>query len=180
MKQKKHSTEEIIRILRQADGDGMIESICREHNISKATFHRWRRKYGEMDLADAKRLKELERENAELKKMLAESMLKNRVLEEVNAKKWYARRRRSKPSPMCSAMDSARSVGRVATWVCLGPPSVIQLNYLSPIRSNYTSALWRYPGTIRATAIDESARYWSGRAGRLAANRFSVSGGKRA
>ena len=61
---------------------------CREHNISNATFHRWRRKYGDMDLADAKRLKELERENAELKKMLAESMLKNRVLEEVNAKKW--------------------------------------------------------------------------------------------
>ena len=88
MKQKKHSTEEIIRILRQADGDGTIESICREHNISKATFHRWRRKYGDMDLADAKRLKELERENAELKKMLAEAMLKNRVLEEVNAKKW--------------------------------------------------------------------------------------------
>jgi putative transposase len=86
MKQKKHSTEEIIRILRQADGDGTIESICRERNISKATFHRWRRKYGDMDLADAKRLKELERENAELKKMLAESMLKNRVLEEVNAK----------------------------------------------------------------------------------------------
>ena len=76
MKQKKHSTEEIIRILRQADGDGTIELICREHNISKATFHRWRRKYGDMDLADAKRLKELERENAELKKMLAESMLK--------------------------------------------------------------------------------------------------------
>ena len=87
-KQKQHSTEEIIRILRQADGDETVESICREHNISKATFHRWRRKYGGMDLADAKRLKELEKENAELKKMLAEAMLKNRVLEEVNAKKW--------------------------------------------------------------------------------------------
>ena len=61
MKQKQHSTEEIIRILRQADGDDTIESICREHNISKATFHRWRRKYGDMDLADAKRLKELEK-----------------------------------------------------------------------------------------------------------------------
>ena len=73
---------------RQADGDETVESICREHNISKATFHRWRRKYGGMDLADAKRLKELEKENAELKKMLAEAMLKNRVLEEVNAKKW--------------------------------------------------------------------------------------------
>jgi transposase-like protein len=42
--------------LRQADGDGTIESICREHNISKATFHRWRCKYGDMELADAKRL----------------------------------------------------------------------------------------------------------------------------
>ena len=88
MKQKIHSTEEIIRILRPADGDGTIESICREHNISNATFHRWLRKYGDMDLADAKWLKELEKEYAELKKMLAEAMLKNRVLEEVNAKKW--------------------------------------------------------------------------------------------
>ena len=88
MKQKQHSTEAILRILRQADGDETVASSCREHNISKATFHRWRRKYGDMDLADAKRLKELEKENAELKKMLAEAMLKNRVLEEVNAKKW--------------------------------------------------------------------------------------------
>ena len=78
MKQKRHSTEEIIRILRQVDGDDTIDSICREHNISKATFHRWRRKYGDMDLA----------ENGELKEMLAAFMLKNRVLEEVNAKNW--------------------------------------------------------------------------------------------
>jgi len=88
MKQQQHSTEEIIRILRQADGEETLESICRQHNISKASFRRWRRKYGGMDLADAKRLKELEKEDAELKKMLAEAMLRNRVLEEVNAKKW--------------------------------------------------------------------------------------------
>jgi|TARA_Y100001001_G_scaffold54164_1_gene50625 putative transposase len=88
MKQKQHSTEEIIRILRQSDTDKTVESICRESNISKATFHRWKRKYGDMDIADAKRLKELEKENAELKKMLAESMLENRVLKEVNSKKW--------------------------------------------------------------------------------------------
>ena len=88
MKQKQHSTEEIIRILRQSDTDKTVESICRESNISKATFHRWKRKYGDMDIADAKRLKELENENAELKKMLAESMLENRVLKEVNSKKW--------------------------------------------------------------------------------------------
>ena len=88
MKQKQCNTEEIIRILRQAEEDQTVEDLCREHNISKATFHRWKRKYGDMDLADAKRLKELDKENGELKKMLAESMLKIRVLEEVNSKKW--------------------------------------------------------------------------------------------
>ena len=88
MKQKQHSTEEIIRILRQSDTDQTVEPICRESNISKATFHRWKRKYGDMDIADAKRLKELEKENSELKKMLAESMLENRVLKEVNSKEW--------------------------------------------------------------------------------------------
>ena len=88
MKQKQYSTEAIIRILRQSEGDETVELICREHNISKAMFHRWKRKYGDMDLADAKRLNELEKENSALKKMLAESLLKNRVLEVVNAKKW--------------------------------------------------------------------------------------------
>ena len=88
MKKKLHSTEEIIRILRQAETGETVESICREHNIGKATYHRWKRKYDDMDLADAKRLKELEKENAERKKMLAEALLKNRVLEEVNAKNW--------------------------------------------------------------------------------------------
>ena len=83
MKGKTHSTEEIIRILRQADGGETAQAICREHNISEQTFYRWKKKYGAMELADAKRLKELEKENAELKKML-----ENRVLKEVNAKKW--------------------------------------------------------------------------------------------
>ena len=64
MKQKQHSTEEIIRILRQSETDVTIDSVCREHNVSQATFYRWKRKYGEMDLADAKRLKELEKEDA--------------------------------------------------------------------------------------------------------------------
>ena len=74
--------------MRQAETDATIDLVCREHDVSKATFHRWKRKYGDMDLAAAKRLKELEKENLELKKMLAESLLKNRVLEEVNTKMW--------------------------------------------------------------------------------------------
>ena len=109
MKQKQHSTEEIIRILREAEEDQTVEDVCREHNISKATFHRWKRKYGDMDLADAKRLKELEKENGELKKLLAESMLKIRVLEEVNSKSGKpgaektSRRARGRPGAVLGA-----------------------------------------------------------------------------
>ncbi len=88
MKDKTHSTEEIIRILRQADGVETALSVAGNTTSPSRPFYRWKKKYGDMDVADAKRLKELEKENGELKKMLAESMLENRVLKEVNSKKW--------------------------------------------------------------------------------------------
>jgi putative transposase len=81
MKGKRYNTEDKIRILRQADGEKAIVEVCREANISGVTFHRWKKQFGQMEINEAKRLKELERENTELKKMLAESLLKNRVLE---------------------------------------------------------------------------------------------------
>ena len=87
MKQKQHSTEAIIRILRQSEGNETVESICREHNISKATFHRWKRKYSDMDLADAKRLKELEEENRRLKQMYADLSLDHKILKDIVEKK---------------------------------------------------------------------------------------------
>ena len=85
---KPRSVEQIIRILRPADGGQTIAELCREHNIAKGTFYRWKKKYGGMEIAEAKRLKALEKENTELKKMLAESMLDNRVLKEIHSKKW--------------------------------------------------------------------------------------------
>jgi putative transposase len=88
MKKKRHPTEEIIKLLREADGGKTVEEVCREANISEQTFYRWRRKYGRMEMADAKRYKELQSESGELKKMLADEMLKNRVLEETLKKKW--------------------------------------------------------------------------------------------
>ena len=88
MKGKRHTTEEKIRILREADGGKSIIEVCKDRNISEVTFHRWKREFGMMDISEARRLKELERENSELKKMLADSLLKNRVLEAINAKKW--------------------------------------------------------------------------------------------
>jgi putative transposase len=65
-----------------------VLDICREHNISEQTFHRWKRKYGNMEISDAKRLKELEEENRRLKTMVADQALHIEVLKEVNAKKW--------------------------------------------------------------------------------------------
>ena len=87
MKGKRYTTEEKIRILREADRGKAIGEVCREHNISEVSFHRWKRQFGQMEVKEARRLKELERENGELKKMLAESLLKNRVLEAVCEKK---------------------------------------------------------------------------------------------
>ena len=84
MKGRRYTTEEKIRILREADGG----KSSRERNISEQTFHRWKRQFGMMEINEARRLKELERENGELKKMLAEALLKNRVLEAVCEKKW--------------------------------------------------------------------------------------------
>ena len=88
MNKKRHTTEEIIRILRKADGRKTVEKGCRGFNISEQTFYRWQRKHRRMEIADAKRLKELSDENGELKKMLADALLKNRVLEETLSKKW--------------------------------------------------------------------------------------------
>jgi putative transposase len=88
MKGQRYATEEKNRILREADSGKNIIEVCKDRNISEVTFHRWKRQFGQLDINEAKRPKELERENAELKKMLADSLLKNRVLEAVNAKKW--------------------------------------------------------------------------------------------
>ena len=89
MKKTHHTTEQIIRILREAEASGQShEEICRQHNISSQTFYRWKKKYGAMELKDARRYRELERENAELKKIVADQLLNIRVLEAVNSKKW--------------------------------------------------------------------------------------------
>ncbi len=85
---KGYSPEQIIRKLRQAEGEfatgSTIPEVSRELGISEATFHRWKKQYGGMSQQEAKRLKELEKENARLKKMLAEQALDIDLLKEVN------------------------------------------------------------------------------------------------
>lgn len=82
------SEEQIIKVLREAEkGDQTISVLCRAHSISENTFYKWRQKYGGLEVTDARRLRDLERENAQLKRLLAERLMEIDALREVLAKK---------------------------------------------------------------------------------------------
>ncbi len=86
MKRSRFSEVQIIGILKEHEAGMRAPDLCRKHGISDATFYTWRRKYGGMEVADAKRLKVLETENAKLKKMLAEQMMDVATLKEMLGK----------------------------------------------------------------------------------------------
>lgn len=88
MKDKQFSQEQIIAILQQAEkGEQSVAALCHEQGISQVTFYRWRKKYGGLSVPEAQRLRELERENARLKRLLAERDLELDATKEVLAKK---------------------------------------------------------------------------------------------
>jgi len=85
---KRFKEEEIVKILKEAETVGNVREVIRKHNVSEQSYYRWRQKYGGMETSEVRRLKDLERENGELKKMVAEQALDIRMLKDVNAKKW--------------------------------------------------------------------------------------------
>ena len=88
MRKSKFSQEQIIGILREAEGDTSIKAVCAKHNISDAAFYKWRSKYGGMDVNEARRLRALEEENHRLKRAVADLTVQVQILKEVNSKKW--------------------------------------------------------------------------------------------
>ena len=88
MKTSKFSESQVVAILKQQNAGVKVSDICREHGISQATFYKWRSRYGGMDASMLKRVKELEQENARLKKMYADVQLDAEILKEALAKKW--------------------------------------------------------------------------------------------
>lgn len=88
MKRTKFTESQIIKALKENEQGRKVESICRELGIHQGTFYNWRKKYAGMDTSQLKRLKELEDENARLKKMYAELSLDNVMLKDVLSKKW--------------------------------------------------------------------------------------------
>jgi len=89
MKKKRYEAEQIVRIVQEAEkGEMTIGDVCRRHEVSEATFYRWRRVYGNMKVPEVKRLRELELENARLKRLVAERDLEIDAMKEVPSKKW--------------------------------------------------------------------------------------------
>jgi len=88
MKRKRFTEEQIIKALKEVDGGGEVRDVCRRLGVTEQSFYRWRRKYGGLEVNEAKRLRELETENGRLKRMVADLMLDNQILRDVNSKKW--------------------------------------------------------------------------------------------
>jgi putative transposase len=88
MRSSRFSEEQIIAILKEQEAGMPTADVCRRHGVSSATFYKWKAKFGGLEVSEAKRLRQLEDENAKLKKLLAEAMLDNAMLKEITAKKW--------------------------------------------------------------------------------------------
>jgi putative transposase len=87
MKKSRFSETQIVSILKRADGGRAVKELCREHGISEATYYNWKSKYGGMEISDLRRMKDLETENAKLKRMYAELALENRAIKDLIEKK---------------------------------------------------------------------------------------------
>lgn len=84
MKKKRFTAEQIVRMLRQAQAaDQTVSQVCKEYGVSEQTWYRWKSKYGQMDVAEVRRLRELEKENARLKRIVAERDLEIDAMKEV-------------------------------------------------------------------------------------------------
>ena len=129
-RKQRHTPEQVIGKLREAEvklaKGTAIAQVCKDLAITEQTYYRWRKEYGGLKLDQARRLRQLEGENARLKRLLADAELDKAILKEAASGKSWARRsgaRRSSTSGMCSARIASRGAGRAGSWGSAAPPS---------------------------------------------------------
>jgi putative transposase len=88
MKKSRFTDEQIIGMIKEQEAGSSTADVCRKYGVSSASFYKYKAKFGGLDVSDARKLKALEDENTKLKKLLAEQMLDNAVLKDINSKKW--------------------------------------------------------------------------------------------
>lgn len=88
MKKSRFTEAQIVSVLQQADAGVKVADLCRKAGISQNTFYAWKKRYGGMTVNEAKKMRELEAENAKLKRLLADTMLDNAALKDVVSRKW--------------------------------------------------------------------------------------------
>ena len=88
MKSKRFTEEQIIGVLKEGEAGAKTKDLCRKYGVSEQTFYNWKAKYGGMTVSEARRLRELEAENAKLKKLLAEAELDKSALKDLLSRKW--------------------------------------------------------------------------------------------
>jgi putative transposase len=88
MRKKRFSEEQIIGVLKSAEAGMAVKEVCRQHGITETTYYRWKKKFGGMEVSDAKRLRQLEDENRRLKGIVADLTLDKQALQWALGKKW--------------------------------------------------------------------------------------------
>src|SRR4029079_6507874 len=115
MKRSRFTEEQIIAVLREQEAGLSTAEVCREHGISTATFYGWKAKFGGMEVSEAKRLKQLEDENAKLKRLLEHARLHNAALKDLRAKKLCRPPPSARLSPVSYPPTRSASAGRAVS-----------------------------------------------------------------